>query len=87
MEENQIISLLAQNILPILGAIFLITVVLKGVRIVPQSEKHVVERFGRLHSVLGPGINFIVAVSGCCASPDFGAGTPAAHHEPGRDHR
>jgi regulator of protease activity HflC (stomatin/prohibitin superfamily) len=27
---------------------------------VPQSEKHVVERFGRLHSVLGPGINFIV---------------------------
>ena len=31
-----------------------------GVRIVPQSEKHVVERFGRLHSVLGPGINLIV---------------------------
>jgi regulator of protease activity HflC (stomatin/prohibitin superfamily) len=30
------------------------------VRIVPQSEKHVVERFGRLHQVLGPGINFIV---------------------------
>ena len=31
-----------------------------GVRIVSQSEKHVVERFGRLHAVLGPGINFIV---------------------------
>ena len=31
-----------------------------GVRIVPQSEKHVVERFGRLRAVLGPGINFIV---------------------------
>jgi len=30
------------------------------VRIVPQSEKHVVERFGRLSKVLGPGINFIV---------------------------
>jgi len=30
------------------------------VRIVPQSEKHVVERFGRLRTVLGPGINFIV---------------------------
>jgi regulator of protease activity HflC (stomatin/prohibitin superfamily) len=27
---------------------------------VPQSEQHVVERFGRLKSVLGPGINFIV---------------------------
>ncbi|SMX39328.1 SPFH domain-containing protein [Maliponia aquimaris] len=31
-----------------------------GVRIVPQSEKHVVERFGRLRAVLGPGINLIV---------------------------
>ncbi len=31
-----------------------------GVRIVPQSEKHVVERFGRLRVVLGPGINLIV---------------------------
>lgn len=34
--------------------------VLLGVRIVPQSEKYVVERFGRLRSVLGPGINIIV---------------------------
>lgn len=31
-----------------------------GVRIVPQSEQHVVERFGRLHKVISPGINFIV---------------------------
>jgi regulator of protease activity HflC (stomatin/prohibitin superfamily) len=31
-----------------------------AVRIVPQSEKHVVERFGRLRAVLGPGINFVV---------------------------
>jgi regulator of protease activity HflC (stomatin/prohibitin superfamily) len=31
-----------------------------GVRIVPQSEQHVVERFGRLRAVLGPGINFII---------------------------
>ncbi|MBO9408591.1 SPFH/Band 7/PHB domain protein [Shimia sp. R9_1] len=58
--EDLILSLLSQNIVLILGAIFLIIVVLKGVRIVPQSEKHVVERFGRLHSVLGPGINFVV---------------------------
>lgn len=31
-----------------------------AVRIVPQSEKFVVERFGRLKSVLGPGLNLIV---------------------------
>ena len=44
----------------LLAALFLIVIVLKGVKIVPQSDKYVVERFGRLHSVLGPGINFIV---------------------------
>lgn len=41
-------------------ALFIIICIYKGVRIVPQSEKHVVERFGRLRQVLGPGINFIV---------------------------
>ncbi|MGB0799118.1 MAG: SPFH domain-containing protein [Planktomarina sp.] len=35
-------------------------IIFRGIRIVPQSEKHVVERFGRLKAVLGPGINFIV---------------------------
>lgn len=41
-------------------ALFVLLAVWLGVRIVPQSEKHVVERFGRLRAVLGPGINFIV---------------------------
>ncbi|MGR3343429.1 MAG: SPFH domain-containing protein [Paracoccaceae bacterium] len=41
-------------------AAFIIISIFLGVRIVPQSEKFVVERFGRLRSVLGPGINFIV---------------------------
>lgn len=44
----------------ILFALFVILCIFLGVRIVPQSEKHVVERFGRLHKVLGPGINFVV---------------------------
>ncbi|MCT4608913.1 MAG: SPFH/Band 7/PHB domain protein [Pelagimonas sp.] len=39
---------------------FIILCIFLGVRIVPQSEKHVVERFGRLRAVLGPGINFII---------------------------
>jgi regulator of protease activity HflC (stomatin/prohibitin superfamily) len=60
MSEDQIISLLSGSLLYILGAVFLIVVILKGVRIVPQSEKFVVERFGRLQAVLGPGINFII---------------------------
>ena len=41
-------------------AAFIIICIFLGVRIVPQSEKHVVERFGRLRAVLGPGINFVV---------------------------
>ncbi|NIY79584.1 MAG: SPFH/Band 7/PHB domain protein [Rhodobacteraceae bacterium] len=48
------------NIVTLALAGFIILLVLKGVRIVPQSEKYVVERFGRLRTVLGPGINFIV---------------------------
>ena len=45
----------------VLAVAFLIIVVLfKAVRIVPQSQKFVVERFGRLRTVLGPGINFTV---------------------------
>ncbi|MDA1154905.1 MAG: SPFH/Band 7/PHB domain protein [Proteobacteria bacterium] len=49
-----------QNILFLLLAVFIVVCVMAGVRIVPQSEKFVVERLGRLQSVLGPGINFIV---------------------------
>ena len=48
------------GIATLLFAAFIILCVYKGVKIVSQSEKHVVERFGRLRTVLGPGINFIV---------------------------
>lgn len=58
--ETLILELLSGNIVFILLAILLIIVVVKGVKIVPQSEKYVIERFGRLRSVLGPGINLIV---------------------------
>jgi len=60
MTEQDIINALSGGLLYIVAALFVILVIFKGVRIVPQSEKYVVERFGRLKSVLGPGINFIV---------------------------
>lgn len=41
-------------------ALLIIVTIYKGIRIVPQSQKFVVERFGRLRSVLGPGLNFVV---------------------------
>ena len=58
--DTMIAEFLGQNILLLLLAVFIIVCIMAGVRIVPQSEKYVVERLGRLRSVLGPGINFIV---------------------------
>jgi regulator of protease activity HflC (stomatin/prohibitin superfamily) len=47
-------------IVPLSIAGLLLLTVLLSVKIVPQSEKYVVERLGRLHKVLGPGVNLIV---------------------------
>ncbi|MDN5786211.1 SPFH domain-containing protein [Pseudorhodobacter sp.] len=57
MDFEQIIG---GNAVYIAIAVFIIVCIFLGVRIVPQSEQHVVERFGRLRAVLGPGINFVV---------------------------
>lgn len=58
--EDLIFNLLNENIVFLLLAVFIVVSIIAGVRIVPQSEKFVIERLGRLRSVLGPGINFIV---------------------------
>jgi len=58
--EDLAVDFVGQNLPLLLLALFIFVCIAAGVRIVPQSEKHVVERFGRLRSVLGPGINFIV---------------------------
>ena len=60
MSEDQILNLISSNLIYLLIAILLIVVIFRGVKIVPQSEQYVVERFGRLHKVMGPGINLIV---------------------------
>lgn len=56
----EITDLLTQNLALIILAVVVFLAVRSAVRIVPQSEKFVVERFGRLRAVLGPGINLIV---------------------------
>ena len=40
--------------------IFAIVVISAGVKVVPQSETRVIELLGRFHSVLSPGLNFII---------------------------
>ena len=46
----------------ILGIVVVLAIVIisAGVKVVPQSETRVVERLGRFHSVLTPGLNFII---------------------------
>jgi regulator of protease activity HflC (stomatin/prohibitin superfamily) len=51
---------IGRNAVLLAFAAFVLLSILLGVKIVPQSQKFVVERFGRLNKVLGPGINFIV---------------------------
>jgi regulator of protease activity HflC (stomatin/prohibitin superfamily) len=58
--EEILLTLVSENLVLLLLAGFILLSVFLGIRIVPQSEKHVVERFGRLRAVLGPGINFII---------------------------
>ena len=60
MTEDRIAELIAANILWILIAVLTLIVIFRGLKIVPQSEQYVIERFGKLHKVLGPGINLIV---------------------------
>ncbi len=60
MSEAEMTMLLGDVVPFILAAIFIVVIIFRGIYIVPQSEKFVVERFGRLHTVLGPGINFII---------------------------
>lgn len=40
--------------------ILVIVTIIKGVRIVPQGDKHIVQRLGKFHSTLNPGLNYIV---------------------------
>ena len=44
----------------ILLVILAVAVISAGVKVVPQSETRVIERLGRFHSVLSPGLNFIL---------------------------
>jgi len=47
-------------IFAIVLVLLVIILISAGVKVVPQSETRVVERLGRYHSVLGPGLNIII---------------------------
>ena len=47
------------TVISILTFLVILTLFL-GVRIVPQGYKHVVQRLGKYHSILNPGLNFVI---------------------------
>lgn len=53
----------AFNDVPVAAIVLIVLLVILSfmtIKIVPQSEKYVVERLGKLHAILGPGLNVIV---------------------------
>jgi regulator of protease activity HflC (stomatin/prohibitin superfamily) len=48
------------NIAAMVLIVLLVLIPFMAIKIVPQSEKYVVERLGKLHAILGPGLNIIV---------------------------
>ena len=55
-----LIGLLENNLAWLLLALLVVILSLKSGKLVPQSERNVIERFGRLRAVLGPGNNMLV---------------------------
>lgn len=49
-----------ENIFPIILAILAIIVIFRSIKVVPQQSAYVVQRLGKFHEVLQPGINFII---------------------------
>lgn len=47
-------------VLAVIVLIVVITTLWAGIKVVPQSETRVIERLGRFHAVLPPGLNFII---------------------------
>lgn len=46
--------------LSVIVVVLAIVIIWAGIKVVPQSETRVIERLGRFHSVLPPGLNFLI---------------------------
>src|SRR6187549_3171924 len=60
MNEGQVIGTIVLVILGIIVGIFVLSVLFRSIRIIPQATAGVVERLGRYHKTLNPGLNLLV---------------------------
>ena len=60
MTDGQIVGNVVLVILLIIIGIFVLTVLFRSIRIIPQAYAGIVERLGRYHKTLEPGLNLLV---------------------------
>src|SRR6188768_4198406 len=60
MNEGQVVGTIVLVILGIIVGIFVLSVLFRSIRIIPQATAGVVERLGRYHKTLEPGLNILV---------------------------
>lgn len=60
MTEEEAVKILLNGIVSLIFLGFVILSLYKGIKVVPQSEEYVVERFGKFTRTLAAGLNFIV---------------------------
>ena len=64
-------------ILTVLLILFVLTMLAKTVRVIPQGRAGIVERLGKFHAVLNPGLHIVIPVvdrvlpSSTCANRSF----------------
>src|SRR5689334_51501 len=60
MTDGQIFGNVVLIIVIVIVAIFVLTVLFRSIRIIPQAYAGIVERLGRYHKTLSPGLNLLV---------------------------
>ena len=60
MDASQIVTFVIVTVIILIVVIFVIVTLFKAIRIVPQATAGVVERLGRYHKTLTPGLNILV---------------------------
>src|SRR5206468_12071821 len=58
--EMESTTMMGSSIVTLALFVVVVIVVIKAIRVVPQQHALVVERLGRFHAVLAPGLNFVI---------------------------
>ncbi len=60
MSDSDIVRIIITTLIVLVIVIFVLTILFKSIRIIPQAYAGIVERLGRYHKTLNPGLNILV---------------------------